>query len=270
MRAASVWGTLVVLAACQPSPSSSPETTAEAPTPAGVPDPEADRFAEPIEQAHGLSAWRNEEAVRADVLVELGGERVLQGELLMKTDMSRTRILRSDGTVLVWDGSDAWVAPAGAALARARFHALTWPFVLSAPMKLRGPGTYLESLGEKTLRGETYDSARLTFAPGVGDGPGEWYVLYRDPETERLHAIAFRASANQAETEPHAITFGGFVEIDGARIATAWTLWRWSEEAGIRGEPIGSVRLSNVAFTTPPDDAFAVSEDASRREVPAS
>lgn len=268
------WLVLLCLVSCQPGSSSSPETTAEVPTPSGVPDPEAAAFAEPIEQAHGLAAWRAHDGLRADITVQFGGERMLQGELLMRTDMSRTRIRRGDGSVVVWDGEDAWVSPPDAEFPRARFHALTWAYFLSAPMKLRDPGTYLESLGDKTLRGESYDAARLTFAPGVGDTPDDWYVLYRDPETQRLHAMAYivtyGTTVDEAEAEPHAITYAGFEAIEGVSIPTEWTFWQWSEAEGIEGDPIGSVALRGVRFVTPAEDAFAVPEAALRHEMPES
>jgi len=41
------------------------------PTPDGVPDPEADAFAAPIERAHGIAAWREHEAFSAEIALEL-------------------------------------------------------------------------------------------------------------------------------------------------------------------------------------------------------
>jgi hypothetical protein len=194
--------------------------------------------------------------------------------MLMKTDMSRTRFERADGAVAIWDGSDAWVAPASADFPRARFHVLTWPYFLSAPMKLTDPGTYLEPLGRRELQGETYTAAKLTFGPGVGDTPDDWYILYRDDVTNRLHAMAYVVTygktLDEAEAEPHAITYDVFEEIEGVQLATRWTFWLWSEAEGIHGEPIGSVALDDVEFVEPPADAFDVPEGAAKQELPGS
>jgi hypothetical protein len=102
------------------------------------------------------------------------------------------------------------VAPASAKLERARFHLLTWPYFAALPMKLADPGAHLQLLGERSLRGKVYQAVRLTFDPGVGDTPEDWYVLYRDPSSGRLAAAAYIVtygkSATAASKEPHAIT----------------------------------------------------------------
>lgn len=265
---------LALFASCRPQESSPPETTAAPPLPSGVPDPEAERFVEPIERAQGASAWRAHDGLSADITVQFGGQTVLDAHLLMTTSLSKTRLTRGDGTVAIWDGSTAWVSPASATFPRARFHVLTWPYFLSAFTKLTDPGTYLEPLGEKELQGETYTAAKLTFGPGIGDTPEDWYVLYRDDATDRLHAMAYVVtygkSLEEAEAEPHAITYDRFEDVEGAQIPVEWTFWLWSEEEGIHGEPIGSATLGNVAFVEPPENAFEVPEGAAEQELPSS
>lgn len=262
-----------MFAACESSDTST-ESTAELPMAVDAPWSEAERFAAPIEDAHGLMGWREQPALRADITVSFGGNTILEADMLMRTDMSHTRLERADGTVAIWDGTDAWVSPASAEFARARFHVLTWPYFLSAPMKLRDPGTHIEPLGETAMGGETFETARLTFDAGVGDTPDDWYVLYRDETTDRLHGMAYivtyGTNLEQAEAEPHAITYHDFVDVEGVAIPTRWTFWLWNETNEIHGEPIGSVALDDVRFTEPSADAFTVPDDASQKPLPSS
>ncbi len=247
----------------------------DAPPDSGVPAEVANAgedFVAPIERAHSLEAWRGQGAFRSGIAVRFGGNTILEGRMLMTPSMSRTRLDLASGASAIFDGEDVWVSPAGAEFPEARFHALTWPYFLSAPMKLRDPGARLEPLGSKTLRGDSFETAKLTFEPGTGDTPDDWYVLYRSPESDRLAAMAyivtFGTSREEAEKEPHAVTYDEFTDVSGVPIPTRWTFWMWSEAEGIHGEPIGGVTLENPEFVTPDPKAFLLPENARKEELP--
>lgn len=229
-------------------------------------------FAAPVERAHSAEVWRQKDAFQSGIVVRFGGNKILEGRMLMTPSMSRTRLELSSGPIAIWDGEEVWVSPAGDDFPEARFHALTWPYFLSAPTKLRDPGARLEPLGGKELRGERFETAKLTFDAGVGDTPDDWYVLYRNLESGRLAAMAyivtFGTSREEAEKEPHAITYDEYVDVEGVPIPTRWTFWTWSDEAGIQGEAIGEVTLEHPAFVQPGEGAFAVPGDARKEEMP--
>jgi len=240
---------------------------AEPPREPASPAPAADAgFAGPIERAHGLEAWRAQPAFEAGLTVQFGGRPMIEGRMLFATDLGASRLDLADGTVAVFDGSRAWVSPASSGFEAARFHALTWPYFVAVPMKLRDPGTHLEPLGERRLQGEAFEAARLTFDPGTGDSPEDWYVLYRDPESGHLRALAYIVtygrSAAAAAAEPHAITYHDFVEVEGVEVATTWKFWSWSEAEGIVGEPMGEATLTDPRFVRPELGAFDRVEDA--------
>lgn len=229
-------------------------------------------YAQAVEAAHGLDAWTSKDAVSADIRLSFGGNQVLDGRMVFTPSMGKVRLDQGDMSV-VWDGKTAWVTPADAEFPRARFHVLTWPYFLAAPMKLRDPGTHLELLGARDLWGEPHDAARLTFGEGVGDSPDDWYLLYRDPETHRLDAMAYivtyGTSAEKANEEPHAISYHDFQDVEGVAIPTTWRFWLWNGDEGVHGDPIGEAVLSNVRFVTPEAGTFTVPQDnASEAEMP--
>ncbi len=235
-------------------------------------DDAATSFAARVEAAHGRTAWFAATALEGRLALHFGGQPALAGRFLFRTNLGASRLELEDGTTAVFDGKSAWVSPARSILESARFHLLTWPYFAALPMKLRDPGTHLAALGERTLRGRRRIAARLTFDPGVGDTPDDWYVLYCDPTSGRLAAAAYIVTygktASAAAKEPHAITYEDYVALDGVQIATSWRFWHWSEEKGVHGEPIGAGALTDLRFVQPGPDAFVRPPGAREDQLP--
>ncbi len=116
-------------------------------------------FVLPIEKAHNASTWRSKDGVQATIRNSWGDEVRFEGTMLMNPTASKTRLELGDGTVVVFDGKTCWLYPPDAKLEHARFHSLTWPYFLAAPMKLRDPGSHLEDLGKLKLMDREYDAA---------------------------------------------------------------------------------------------------------------
>lgn len=230
----------------------------------------ASEFADSVETTHGGDHWNTQAAVAADIVVNFGGQTLIDGRMITDTPVGQTRFELKDGTVLVFDGKDAWTSPADSKFQGTRFHVLTWPYFLAAPMKLDDPGSHLKDLGKRPFRsGKALDAARLTFDSGVGDSPDDWYVAYRDGRGRlagMAYIVTFGKSTEDAEKEPHAISYHDYREVDGVVIPTRWQFWNWSEKDGIFGDPIGSVQLSNLGFISPGVDTFTQPKDA-RKEV---
>jgi len=233
-------------------------------------------FTQPIERAHAGRAWRGQKAFESEIVVEFGGNVMLDGTLLMTTDMSKVRFDLRDRTVLVFDGQAAWVSPASSEQAMARFHLLTWPYFVAAPYKLADPGTYLQPRDDATLviDGDTatYNTAKLTFAEDVGDTPDDWYVIYRDMKSNRLTAMAYivtyGTAKEVAEQEPHAVVYGRYRTVDGVPVPTEWKFYNWSEADGVTGDAIGVVRLVNPRFVVPRVGLFDKPTDAREEKLP--
>jgi len=241
-------------------------------TPTFAKTPPSSDFAQRIETAHGLAAWQAHKAVRAHIKIEMGGQSVLQGTMLFDTPVGKSRIKLDDGTVMVFDGQDAWVSPSDSPLEGARFHLLTWSYFLAAPMKLRDPGSHLVPLDPMPQAGRELPAAKLTFDAGVGDSPDDWYILYRDPDTQHLVAMAYIVTygkdKEEAEKEPHAITFDDFETIDGVTFSTRWQFWHWDPQLGTHGQPMGHAQITDIQFVEPAPQDFQKPTDAKRDAPP--
>jgi hypothetical protein len=227
-----------------------------------------------LEAAHGAEAWRARPAVAARLDVSFGGGPPFSASLLYDHRTGRVRMDVPDTALLFFDGERAWISPATADVPRARFHLLTWPYFLAAPFKLRDPGAHLEPTGPRLLDGVEHETARLTFDAGVGDAPDDWYVIYEDPQTGLLAAMAYivtygGVTVEQAEAEPHAIVYHDEATVDGVTLARRWTFHHWSAEAGPHGEPIGEAVLADLRLVDPDERAFAVPADVKEDPLPA-
>lgn len=231
-------------------------------------------FAAAVEKAHGGDAWNARTAFAADIVVNFGGSTVIDGKMMTDTPVGKTRFELEDGTVLVFDGQDAWTSPADSKFRGTRFHVLTWPYFLAAAMKLDDPGAHLEPMGPQPFEdGEKLDAARLTFGENVGDSPDDWYVVYRDRSNQlagMAYIVTFGKSTDEAEKEPHAITYHDYVQVDGVAIPTRWKFWNWSAEKGIFGDPIGDVALDDPGFVSYDSADFVEPSNARREAAPES
>lgn len=225
-----------------------------------------------IEQAHGVKAWDAHQALEADIEITAGGKTAFNGRLLMTTDANQAKLTSWDGPVMIWDGKQMWVSPADAKVEQATFQLRSWPYFIAAPFKLADKGTHLQPLGEKPIRDRKFDTAKLTFDPGAAEGPGDWYIVYRQLHTNLLRSLAYATTygktADPANQRPHAVIYNRFLLIDGVTLSTEWLIFNWNETTGITGTPVMQVALSNVRWVKLAEDTFKVPDGARLEDMP--
>lgn len=212
------------------------------------------------ESHHNTTAWKKQEAIQANLTIESDQEPTFNGQLLMRPNAARVRVTRDDGAVAVFDGDAAWVTPASANWDSARFDVLAWAYLLALPHKLNDYGVRLEPVGQKEFQGKSVDVAEMTFDPGIGDSPDDRYQLYQDPENGKLLAAAISSPA-----ESQVVVFDEFRGVQDITVPHRWRFYRWSEETGLPGEPLGTVTLRDVTF--PEVDASLFAAPAEAREI---
>ena len=254
-------------------PSTQPDTWPGLPAIPKLPTPE-EGFVQSFERVHGAKLWREKDAVRVNIEVTFGENVYIKGSMLHEIATGRTRMELDDGTVLIYDGTKAWVSPASSKIEAARFHLLTWPYFLAAPMKVGDPGTHLELLGLKVLKRQMCKSAKLTFNPGVGDTPDDWYDLYANSRNGLLagmvYIVTYGSSYVEAEKKPHAIIYDNYQKVDGITLSTSWSFYEWEKIMGVGRNPIGRAILTDLEFITPDARAFIHPSDAREDKLPGS
>ncbi|MEM1117765.1 MAG: hypothetical protein AAF845_08300 [Bacteroidota bacterium] len=163
-----------------------------------------------------------------------------------------------------WTGTEAWVKPEGAELpTNARFWSLTPYYFVGIPFVLADPGVQHAMASADSVEGQPVDVVRITFEPGTGDAPDDYYDLLLDPETDRVRGVRYVVS--YAAFNPD----GGHTPetrmlYDGAQTVGAMTLqegFRSFDSASGRPKARGTVTEAAFAPETPAS-AFGVPEGA--------
>ena len=214
---------------------------------------------ESIEIAHGEKLFRKNEAIQFDLNLTFGGKERFNGTLFTRTDGSEVKMVDSAG-VKYWDGSKVRLIPSDTNMKKARFDLLTWSYFFLAPYKLNDPGTNHAYLGDMPLGEASFPANKLTFNQGVGDTPDDWYVVYKDSNSDLLAAMAYIVTSGdtkveEAEKDPHVITYEAYVEVGGIPFATQWNFWTWNKEGEMK-KLLGSATISNIKFEKKAGDTF--------------
>jgi hypothetical protein len=170
---------------------------------------------------------------------------------------------QSSRTLQVWDGREAWSEPADAPLdAPARFTTRTEHFWFSLPWKLADPGVRLELLEEEERDGKRFRRVRVTYEPGAGDTPQDWYIYYFNADSGLLEAAVFTVTffgPERGETgfTPYYGVWSDYVQAGGLHIASRRRFGPWNE--GKPAEPVFTERLLEVQVGREPlpDSAFS-------------
>jgi hypothetical protein len=207
-------------------------------------------FAERVAGAHGVEEWEAEQALQGELLARFETGDVVDLRFVIEVDGPRVRMAVGDGTpegrptVVGFDGTGVWVSPEGSGVREARGMVGMWPTLIALPFRMAGRGVRVEEVGERELGAVSYEVAKVTFERPV-EGLGEWVLVYVEPETKLVKAVVHAVGE-----EPRAVSFYGFEDVSGVKLATEWKFWRWSEGAGIYDKPVGTGSVFNLGFTT--------------------
>lgn len=228
-------------------------------------------FAAEIEKAHQANLWNSKKIFKCNLEMYFGGKLRFKGVLYTNPSATKSRLESEDGKLMVFDGQNAYISPDTSTYTKTRFDVLTWPYFLAAPYKLSDDGTKIETQGVRLLNNVPYDAAKLSFDANIGDTPDDWYILYKDKQTNLLSAMAYIVTYNKSEevanADPHCITYESFVDFEGIPIATVWNFWTWTP-AGELDKLLGTAKLSYFEFVDSAPDLFSRMENSKLAPMP--
>ncbi len=141
---------------------------------------------------------------------------------------------------------DAFPSPPG-------FWTMTPYYFLGVPFVMADPGTRFEQLEDAPLGDVVYRLVKVTYDPGTGDAPDDYYVLYIHPETFRIGGLRYVVSypgffPEGGHTPEKLMVYSDFHEAGGLMLARRLDTYAWSAEQGVRGAKVTDVRATRVRF----------------------
>lgn len=212
-----------------------------------------------IEAHGGLERWLSADAIGFHYAYRPEDGRS-QRRTSQTVDLRRSRVIQhfDEPTrgVVAWDGQRAWSALEDADAVPVRFWALTPYYFAAMPFVLADPGVKLErSTDEPKAAGlKDADVVRVTFEPGTGDAPDDYYVLYIDKADHHLLGLRYVVSWRPfvegkgiAHTPEKLVLYDQPIEVGGIRL---YGRQRFFSFDGARGPVVTTATVSDVAFPT--------------------
>ncbi len=144
-----------------------------------------------MSEAHGGSEkWRSAPTVSFEDTSQPAGACLMISRVTVEQGARRAYLdFPEMGARISWDGNQAWSENWQGPFPP-RFLALLSYYVANLPWLAADPGVNLSEPGTGKLWDDPieYITVKLTFEPGVGDTPDDYYILYIHPSSYRLKA----------------------------------------------------------------------------------
>ncbi|MEL6614820.1 MAG: hypothetical protein AAFQ43_03730 [Bacteroidota bacterium] len=222
-----------------------------------------------IEAHGGLEAWYGSGPLRfryaytrLDSLGEPTEQPALDTRQMIDVWASRAvHTLATDTTISFgWTGSQAWALPSEEAIPTdARFWSLTPYYFVGMPFVLADPGVNLEMAEPLALSDSTtLDQVYVTFDPGTGDAPDDYYYLLLDPETDEVRGVRYVVSygpfnPDGGHTPETIMLYDGAQTVGDIVIQEGFRSFAWNGTGP--GTPKARGAVSETSFATDATDA---------------
>lgn len=156
-----------------------------------------------------------------------------------------------------WDGGQAWILPPdGDAGTNVRFWSLTPFYFVGVPFVLADSGVILEVAGEVEFEGVRYQTVKVSFEPGTGDAPDDFYVVYIHPETKRVGGVRYVVSypgffPEGGHTPEKWMSYDGEQVVSGIVFPERFRTFTWDGKA--HGEVSTNTTMTEVSWVKDAD-----------------
>lgn len=228
----------------------------EVATPGSEKDPGRKVVERMIDAHGGLEKWQSAPTVSFEIAVTPAKR---PGRVVRETVEQGSRRAYHDylqeGSRMSWDGEKAWTENAKGDRS-ARFAARVNYYFMNLPWVAADPGVILGEPGTGKLWDEPADyiTVKMTFEPGVGDTPDDYYLLYIDPASYLLKAAEFIVTFARQEPDPaRIILYEEYATVDGLRVPVKTTLY-WKQDRSL----YGTRNVKDWSFREPFDESRMV------------
>lgn len=230
---------------------------------------EARRIAGRMTDAHGgLERWASAPSVAfRDSWSQPGAREAMVSNVIVEQGRRRAHLAYPNLPArIAWDGKRCWSLEWHGG--PPRFFALLNYYFLSLPWVVHDPGVVLHAPERKQLWDDptSYVAIRMTFEPGVGDTPDDYYVLYIHPDTYRLHGCTYVVTypglvpQGEAHAREHILLFDEWTTVSGLVVPTRFTIYELDRTV------YAQCRISHWSFSKPFDETLLEIPDGARED----
>jgi hypothetical protein len=141
------------------------------------------------------------------------------------------------------------------------FYFYAMPFIIS------DPGTNYETVAPTELDGKIYNGLKVSYNKGVGDSPEDEYILYFDPETNKMAWLAYTVTfKDQKKSDDwHYIKYDRWQDVNGLLLPEK-LVWYNIENGKPKGKKM-DVKFDKITATETMLDASVFAKPAEAEYV---
>ncbi len=225
------------------------------------PEPGREIVARMIEAHGGLEKWRSASTVSFEAaLLPPGADSPVVHRVTVEQGPRRAYLdFPGMGARISWDGEKAWSENWQGPFPP-RFFALLSYYFMNLPWLAADPGVNLSEPGTGMLWDDPteYITVKMTFGPGVGDTPEDYYILHIDPDSYRLRAAELTVTYAAVlppgvDVMTEIIVYEEFATVDGLTVPMKSSIY------GKDGSSLASFpELRDWSFSKPFDESRMV------------
>ena len=206
-------------------------------------------------QAHGgLDTWQSFLSLEFDLVQ---GEK---REHHIVDLQNRDVLIRGSSYSIGYHNGDAWVlSPTEEYAGSPRFYSSLFFYFFGIPFVLDDPGVHAEVLPSATTAGGEVDRIKVSYDPGIGESPDDFYVANFNAESGLLEYVMYTVTyrSNAPSDNFNAQRYVEWQEVDGLLVPKQIDGYQWDEETNDFGDKRGETYFENVVFSkTRPDSAM--------------
>jgi len=212
-----------------------------------------------IEAHGGLERWLAQGTIEFEFdyapLGDAAGRRYSFQEIDLWSAQGRHQELgASPDAEFGFNGKVTWISPALDAFpSPPGFWTLTPYYFLGVPFVMGDPGARFEQLEDAPLGDVLHRRVKVTYDPGTGDAPDDYYVLYIHPQSFRIGGLRYVVSypgffPEGGHTPEKLMLYGELKEFAGLTLAQRLDTYAWDAEQGRPGAKVTDVKVSRVRF----------------------
>lgn len=189
----------------------------------------------------------------------------MKGEESTITNLQNRKIrLESPKQTIGFDGENVWVTPDTVDASRSRFYHNLYFYFYAMPFVVGDPGAFYDDVEPRALKGKTYKGIKISYGENVGDAPDDTYILWYDPETNKMEWLMYTVTYRSGEPSDtyKLIKYDQWAEVNGLLLPTAiqWHQFKNDSVGEMSNEVVfESIELSEEA---PADSLFVMPENA--------